>query len=407
MSTESFPPEEQPEHPERRGRARERHLKRQEQRKQKDGSSAFTLRLPTTPRSKSARAPRQLTPAGGFKLPEIKLPQTRLPFLIVGGVVVVILGVLLLGQLRNRAPEAGPNAIWVFTEWTYARRSDEDVAEFVQQLREHQIGTIYAWMSYLRPDGTWAGNQSGRFDDVQDDLEAFVVQFKRLYPEARLLAWIGLQSGANPATYNQEADTFIQNITGFAQRATTQLEFDGVFFQVEQVSSGDENFTNLLRQVRARLGEDEILAVAVPPDWTPMDTDITLPPLYAPGTVWEQSYKQRVALIVDQIAVMAYNSGFTTAEDYTTWVAYQTRTYTAAVSTLEGAARIVIGVPTYDAQLPQHNPLAENIAAAVAGIRQGLAEVEGASTALQGVALYFSQEIDDSEWAQFREAWLQ
>ncbi len=406
MNTEPFPPEEQPTDQDRRGRARERHRKRQEQRQQKETSAPFSPRIPAIPRASLPRATRQLTPSGSFKLPEIRLPQSRLPLFIAVGAIFVILGVLLLGGLRNRAPEAGPNAMWVFTEWTYTRRSDEAVAELVQRLRDNQIGTVYAWVSYLRPDGTWAGNQGGRFDDISDDVQAFVVQFKRLYPEAHLLAWIGLPNGANPQTYNQEADTFTQTITDFGQQAISQIGFDGVFLQVEQVVSGDENFMSLLRQMRSQLGEDTILAVAVPPDWTPVNANIALPPLYAPGTVWEQSYKQRVALIANQIIVMAYNSGFTNPEDYVSWIAYQTQIYAEAVSQLDGAAQIVIGVPTYDADLPRHDPTVENIASAVEGIRQGETAAGDAATTIQGIALYFSQTIDDEEWAQFRDTWL-
>ena len=67
----------------------------------------------------------------------------------------------------------------------------------------------------------------------------------------------------------------------------------------------------------------QFLAVAVPPDWTPSDAGIVVPRQIEPGTVWEQSYKQRVALLANQIFVAAYNAGFETAADYSAWVAYQ------------------------------------------------------------------------------------
>jgi hypothetical protein len=405
MSTEPFSPEEQPEPQERRGRARERHRKRKEQRQQQETPSTFSPRMPTIPRASLPRSPRQLTPSGSFKLPQLKMPETRLPFFIIGGVVLVILGVIILGEIRNRAPEAGPNAIWAFTEWTYVRRSDDAVAEFVQRLRDNQIGTVYAYVSYLRTDGTWAGDQGGRFDDIADDVQAFVTQFKRLYPEAQLLAWVGLQSGANPETYGQEFEALSQTVTDFSQRATGQLGFDGVFLQVEHVVSGEDNFMTLLRDIRASLGDENMLAVAVPPDWTPTDAGITLPPLYAPGTVWEQDYKRRVALIADQITIMAYNSGFSDAADYVNWIAYQTLSYIEAVSELDTAAQIIIGVPTLDANLPLHDPAVENIATSVEGIRQGIAEA-GEGIAIQGIGLFYSDTLDDNEWSQFRDTWL-
>ncbi|MFN8375139.1 MAG: hypothetical protein U0694_19965 [Anaerolineae bacterium] len=363
-------------------------------------------RLPTIPRANVPRAPRQLTPSGSFKLPELKLPQSRLPLFIVAGIVFVILGVVLLGELRNRAPEAGPNAIWLFDEWTYARRSDDAIAELVQQLRDNRIGTIYAWVSYLRTDGSWAGNQGGRFDDIADDVQAFVVQLKRAYPEAQVLAWIGLPSGTNPQTYAMEPTVWAQTISDFSERSITQMGFDGVFLHADQVVTGDENYMDLLRLLRLNLGEGATIGVAVPPDWTPTDANITLPPLYAPGTLWTEDYKQRVALIADQIAVMAYNSGFTDAEDYINWVAYQTRVYAETVAALDGAAQIIIGVSTGSADLPRHDPTVENIETAAAGVRQGIAEAESAALSIRGIALYFSQTIDPEEWTQFRDHWL-
>jgi hypothetical protein len=232
------------------------------------------------------------------------------------------------------------------------------------------------------------------------------VQFKRFYPEARVLAWVGLPSGVNPQTYNQDAAAFSQTVTQFSQRAVSQLGFDGIFLHAELVVSGDENFLTLLRQTRTQLGEETTLSVAVPPDWTPTDANINLPPLYAPGTVWDETYKQRVALIADQIAVMAYNSGFTDPADYTAWIAYQTRAYAEAVFPLDDAAQIIIGVSTNAAELPLHDPEAENIPAAVAGVRQGITEAGDTATSIEGIALYFSQTIDDDEWTQFRDTWL-
>ncbi|NWF68668.1 MAG: hypothetical protein HXY40_06260 [Chloroflexi bacterium] len=406
MNNESLPPEAQTPRSERRGRARERHLKRKGGRPQSESAQAFTPRAPTTPRSSLPRAARQLSPSGRFKLPEIKLPQSRVPLLIVAGLIFVIVGVFVLGEIRNRAPEAGPNALWVSSDWTYTRHEDGEIAAFAQRLRDNQIGTVYAWVSYLTPEARWADNQNGRFDNVRDDVQAFTVQFKRAYPEVRLLAWIGLPFGADPDTYNQDSEAFLRLVLNFSQQAVTQLGFDGIFLQVEQVGNGDENFMTLLRQIGAQFDEEVVLAVAVPPDWTPTNAGITLPPLYAPGTVWERSYKQRVALLADQMVVMAYNSGFENAEDYSQWVAYQTSTFAETVAELEGGAQIVVGVSTAEAEAPRHDPAVENIASAVAGIEAGLAESAEAAATVRGIALYGSWTTSDDEWAQFRDTWL-
>jgi len=195
-------------------------------------------------------------------------------------------------------------------------------------------------------------------------------------------------------------------IADFAARAVSEFGFDGVFLNIEPVWNNDENFLALLRAVRTRLGVAVPISAAIPPDWSPVGADIPVPPLIVPGTVWSQEYKQSVALLVDEMAVMAYNSGLSRAEDYTRWVAYQVEVFAAAVDALGVSTEIVIGLPTYDAEPPGHDPLVENVASGAAGVIAGLEAAGDAAVYVRGTALYAGWTTDDLEWLEYLRAWV-
>jgi hypothetical protein len=388
------PPSDQPEP--RVSRARERRKKRQER------TAMVRPRLPDGYRP-------QLTPAGGFKLPDIQIPQSR--YILYGvGALVVVLGVLyVLGQITGSAQvvTTPPNGLWLGTELTYGLDEDTTVEELVTQLREHQIGTVYAWVSWLKEDMTWGGWRDGtdEFTEMQPTVMAFVEEFKRLYPESILYGWVSL-----PANIHDMSQPEVRSaVAEFSDRVIDEMKFDGVFLNIEPVWNNDTSFLTLLGQVREAVGPNTLISAAIPPDWSPLGADIPVPPLIQPGTAWDERYKQSVALLVDELAVMAYNSGLSSAADYSEWVAYQVETYANAVAALDtgagSGAHVMVGIPTYAAEPPGHDPRVENVASAAQGIRLGLQQAGDNAEYVRGAAIYAAWETDSAEWNQFRQSW--
>ena len=379
------------------GRARERRKRRQER-------TAMVR-----PRMPEGYKP-MLAPTGGFKLPDFRIPEGR--YLLYGvGALLVVLGILyVLSQITGSAQNVTtpPNGLWLGTELTYGLDEDTSVEELVAQLREQQIGTVYAWVSWLKEDQTWGGWQDGtnEFAEVEPRVKTFVEQFNALYPEATLYGWVSL-----PVQYHDMNDNAVRTaVADFSQRVVRDLGFDGVFLNVEPVWNNDTAFLTLLGQVREALGDTVPISAAIPPDWSPLGVDLPVPPLIVPGTVWDMRYKQSVALLVDELAVMAYNSGLSSASDYTECVAYQVATYANAVAALDtgagAGAHIMVGIPTYAAELPAHDPLVENISSAAQGVRLGLAQADSDAQYVRGVAIYAAWETDQGEWSQFRQSWV-
>lgn len=373
---------------ERAGRARERQLRRQQQ------------RTPMVQPSGARRTTRQIAPSDRLKLPAFKLGANRYLLYAIGSVIFIVLVVVALGRLRNDPEVTPPNSVWIGTEWTYVTHDEAAMREYVQHLRDHQVGTVYAWVSWLQEDQSWRGEAN--FDTVK----SFVEQFKRFYPEAQLYGWVSLPNDTGGIPYRLDNVSIQQIMADFSTRVMDEFGFDGVFLNIETVWNNDENFLVLLRKVRAAVGDNVQISAAIPPDWSPVGANIPVPPLIVPGTIWDREYKQSVALLVNELAVMAYNSGLSDPADYSVWMAYQVRTFAEAVDALGGGTEIVIGIPTYGAELPGHDPNVETVAAAVEGVKIGLEQAGDAAALVRGLAIYAGWETDDIEWADFKRTWV-
>ncbi|NPV65546.1 MAG: hypothetical protein HPY64_00210 [Anaerolineae bacterium] len=314
--------------------------------------------------------------------------------LAIGSAAVAALFFLLV--LRPAAP-AGSNAIWLGIDWGRAAQKDEDVRQLAGLLRAEGIGTVYVWTTWLQADGTWSAT-------TFPTIRAFVDQFRRFYPEARLDAWIGIP--AEVPEYRLDDTDLQDTVAAFAAQALSEYAFDAVHLNVEPVWNGDENFLDLLRAVRQAIGDEAVLSIAVPPDWNTGAPGIPVGPYTTTDAHWSQEYKQRVAFLVDELVVMAYNSGLSTPEDYQTWMAFQVTQYLSALESLGIETQLLFGIPTYDAELPGHDPAAESIPAAIEGIRQGLVQSGEAARRFRGLALYAYWSTDALEWETYRRLWL-
>lgn len=408
----------------RRGSARWRQQQRKE--KQLQHVQEGTARPRTT---------RQVNPVGGFKLPEVKMPTGVLRVVIyLGAALFLVLGMIFTLRLFN-PPEAValPNAIWLGTEWSYDLPEDEAVTALTERLRVNRIGTSYVWVTRLKNDLTWSGKSADRnprtgevintvnpitaepyrdeLGEMEPNIIRFVEQYNEIYPEGRLLGWIDYPVGVVPLD-----DTELHSrVAELATVLVTTYGFDGVYLNVAPVGSGDENYLQLLRTVRLALDDaaDGLnvdgripLAVGIPPDWRPSDPTIPYNPAIQDVFEWDRAYKQDVALLVDEILLLAFNSGLARPDDFSVWVAYQTKTYAEVVEDLGVETDILVGVPTYPEEPPFHDPTVENIESTITGVNSGLVQASTAADNVRGLAVFMEWETDDSEWAQFQTNWI-
>lgn len=350
----------------------------------------------------------QVIPADTLKLPDLNWPLLRTVGSVIAGTAFVVLIVFILGLFKDDPADLPPNAIWVADNWTYENADQGSISLFADQLRENEIGTVFAWVSTLKEDGTWAGpgGELDNFVTVEANVRSFAEQFKDAYPDANLYGWIGFRADIGPDSYRLDDSELQQRIADFSLRVIEDLGFDGVLINVEPVwNENADDYLDLLRQIQRVVGDTAPVAVAVPPDWSPSSGDVPVSSLIAPGTEWDVEFKQRVALLADLITIRTYNSGLSSPVEYAEWVAYQTQTYAEAIAALDTGARILVGIPTYDNEPPFHEVTVENVTSALNGVQRGLDRSGDAAEFVQGVALFAEWAIDAQEWTQFERWW--
>lgn len=381
-------------------KARERREKRRQ--RQQAGDSAPPRR------TRSIRDHLKPADDGSFQWKNIPY-LNQILVLIAAGIFMIVL-ILAVSMFKDDPPSIQPNALWIGTEWTYQTHDQDYLGRFIRRLDSHQIGTVYARVSELNYDGTWTGIPTGdnQFDEVADVVSQFVSDFKAQAPAKRIYATIHFRVDIGQEdNYRLNNPTIRAIVADFSRRMVDELNFDGVLLVVEPVwNQNSDDFLELLREVRRSIG-DKQLAVAVPPDWTPVDPTVPQASLIASGTYWEREFKQRVALVgADEIVVQAYNSYLNQDTNYQSWMAYQAGEYIGMVDDLGISTRVVIGIPAYESILPAHDERIENIPNAVAGIQQALSAHPDQSSALYGVALYAEWYMDEIKWEQFRANWI-
>lgn len=376
---------------EQRSRVRERQEKRRDQR------DSMVRRTGTE----------QIRPVGTpprLKRPALPAGNVRFVIAVIGAIIVVGAVLLISGLINPPEAKEAPNAIWLDSQWTYGNRSLDEMNVLTSKLQTAQVGHLYLYITSMLEDATWAGINDQPFNTLDEPIRQYVQQWRTAYPNAKLYAWIEVQADA--PEYRLDSPQLQRVVGDLSKQAKEEWAFDGIFLDVKPVFDDNKDFPTLLQTVRRSIGLQTPLAVAVPPDLTPTDAGLDLPPQIAPNTVWSREYKQRIALQADVLVVSAYNSYLDDPLTYIQWVEYQVQAFVGAMSGIDTASRLVISVPNYATRSPAHNANIESLAGALDGVRRGkaaLAEVQ--QPFLQGVAIFTERLLSEEEWNIYQEKW--
>ncbi|GAB3913169.1 glycoside hydrolase family 18 protein [Kibdelosporangium lantanae] len=114
---------------------------------------------------------------------------------------------------------------------------------------------------------------------------------------------------------------------------------------------------------------------------------------------WSTGYLAEIARNVDQVAIMAYDSGMPFETAYTGYIREQTR---LALDAAPESVTVLIGIPAYHTDEPGHTG-AETVAAALCGVR--LAVGDQAPRRPFGVAYYVDFAATPGDWAGYLSGW--
>jgi len=272
-------------------------------------------------------------------------------------------------------------AAWLSVSWSMEAPDPEQVEALASELKALGVDDVYVFISYLKADGS--------FNRTFDFAPAFVASLKRHAPELRAFAWIGLPvslPGAMPASRLRSPE-IRRTIADFTRFAVAGLGFDGVHINAELIADGDSAYLEILAAIDDSLPPGAYLSATAHP--LRLDEMVTVMPYPAVAHHWSEPYLRRVAQHVDQIVLMAYDSGLIFPRDYLQWTRYQVARSQEALGGV--SAELIIGASVSEEWTISHQTQAETLSLFLAGLNMGLAE------RLDGIALYPFWELDERE----------
>ncbi|MBN2371486.1 MAG: hypothetical protein JXO72_13470 [Vicinamibacteria bacterium] len=284
------------------------------------------------------------------------------------------------------------NAVWLEHRWLERPAPPEEMEALFRALARRGILYVYPHLIPFDEAGRLPAHDRGQ-------MRAFLAAARGATPRVRVLPWVGglrvgyrrTLKGALDLGDLRQRQRMVAECRGLMDEG-----FNGIHLNIEPVNDGSDEYLALLRALRPAMGRNGILSVsAIRP--APM----ALP--FAPNFFWSTTFYRRVSALVDQIVVMGYDTGLPTAGLYRRYVSYVSAAATKTASDTPNA-RVLIGVPTYDARGLMHRAGVETLRNGLLGVISGLRGSRTGGT-FEGVALYAGWTTDDAEWETYERLW--
>jgi hypothetical protein len=318
---------------------------------------------------------------------------------------VLVTGALLAAALvwslpapSAEARSAGVNALWVERAWVAEPHSDEEHGRLSARLQQSQISDVLVVVGPLDGQGTAPPGRTPRAG-------AFADAVHRGAPGTRVLAALGqrLPSAGGPLRLY---DRGVREAIVAAARDYLDLGYDGIHYDIGPVRPGDRDLLDLLDRTRElTAGRGAVVSVALEQlQAHPAVASLVMPVVrsYAePDAV----YLSAVADRVDQLVIMAYDSGLPTRSSFAAYVAWQTERTARIVS---DRVTLFMGVPTTDGEPRDHQRRAETPGAALHGLRRGIDALGGPAVTGRpiGAALHAGWTTSEEDWRTWLDEWV-
>ena len=285
------------------------------------------------------------------------------------------------------------NAIWLEHRWLERSQSAPAMEALFARLRSR--GVIYLYPHLIPFDN--AGNLPAH---DREQTQAFLAAARRVAPELKVLPWVG---GVRAGYRRQRPGTLQLSDLAQRQRMVAEVRglvddgFDGVHLNIEPIDDGNVAFLALLRALRTAVGSSHLLSVAAT-----RPAPVGLP--RAPNFAWSPDYYARVAALVDQVVIMAYDTALPTPQLYRRYLTWAAGSVAGALDQSGSKARVLMGVPTYENFGFMHRAGVETPENALVGIVAGLRGL-GVRGTFEGVAIYAEWTTSDEDWAIYERYW--
>ncbi|MDA0813705.1 MAG: glycosyl hydrolase family 18 protein [Verrucomicrobia bacterium] len=209
-----------------------------------------------------------------------------------------------------------------------------------------------------------------------------------------VLPWIGgvFELHAWPDDPEWRA-TFVESATHLI---AAHPRFAGLHVNIEPMPDGNDDFVQLLRELRTALPGKKLSIAAYPP-----------PTAFqrVPDVHWSEGYIREIAETVDQMVFMMYDTALQHEKLYIGLMKSWTEECLNWTTNTE--TEVLLGLPAYDdSDSGYHHPRVENLSTGLAGIHAGLSDYETLPVHYAGAAIYSEWEMDPAEWKEWRTGFL-
>ena len=308
-----------------------------------------------------------------------------------GQATVFYLGTGAAGTPSPAARSTGHDALWLGHAWVDGRRTQSDVDALADQLRSTGIRDLFVHTGPFSDDGSLDPGLRPRARWLTDALHAAL-------PGVRVQAWLG----AHPT--EEELHLWEPEVrTRLVQSITEVLDdgFDGIHYDFEPVEDGDPHLLAILREPRpVTQSRDALLSISaihIDPFAGPA---ALIRRLGLPLSLWSAGYLHEVALLVDQVALMSYDTAMPSEALY---CGYMHRSTARALDAVPPEVGLLIGVPAYPPSGIYHRA-AENMETAIRGIRLALGDHPPDREF--GIAIYVDFTATDEDWSVYLRDWF-
>lgn len=303
------------------------------------------------------------------------------------------------GTPATWARSTGHDALWLGHAWVDGRNKQPQLDALAARLRGGGVRDVYVHVGPF--------DLNGRLNPAKyPDARGFLRRFRATLPRVRVQAWAGQRVDHGLDLGDKKTRGRILDGVRDLRRAG----FDGVHYNFEPMSSGDEGFLTLLDASRPLLrgpagpgaAERGLLSTSIP-QIEPL-AGLRMPIRLVAGRdkYWSEGYVTEVADKVDQIALMTYDSVMPMESMYGGHVVRQT---SLALGAVPEKVDLLIGAPAYHEDTPTHDPDAETMAATARGVRLAVTE-KGARERTYGLAIYVDFAARPGDWAAYHRHWV-
>jgi hypothetical protein len=302
------------------------------------------------------------------------------------------------GRPAAEIAAAGGDGLWLGHMWVDGTETEADVAALARTLRADDIKDVFVHDGPLNDDGSLP---------VARDPESawFVRALHRLAPGVRVQAWLGQEVGTGPDQLDLADKSTQARIVRSVKYALDAQGFDGIHLDFEPVPSGNWGYVQLLEQVRAvTTRRHKYLSIAVDQIEPAAGMMALGDAIAGHAHFWSQGYLHQLAGLVNEVALMDYDTYIPTGRAYSGYTRMETG---LALRAMPPGVHLLIGLPAYPSDPPVHDS-GETVPSAITGVRLALGDGTPANA---GVALYvdFASEsggATSADWTEYQNDWV-